>query len=334
MSNSLGILGRLGEDFATELDVPSTSLNITDLELMVQWCNSSYQVLSRDEKTDYIWRYLVPEEAVAHPFLMHGILAVSAIHLSRIKDDHRRSIYTNLAVAHQNQALALFRTLLGDINDSNAKAMFAFASVVVLYTFGFPHESEPSDPFASIDDLYQTIVLTRGVQQVINKVSASLRDSSFSHLFQVKDNEHFLQEDARLALEELLEANRSCGAHNELHDTEAYEDTIYKLIDMMGRIQQDLNSMTIAGRWAIRVKAKYVELVRDHDPLALVILSYYCAMLHCLCRLGRHWCLDNWSFRVSKAIWMVLDDQWRPLTRWPMMQVFGQGFLDETFSTT
>ena len=102
MSNSLGILGRLGEDYATELDAPSTGLNITDLELMVQWCKSSYQVLSRDEKTDYIWRYLVPEEAVAHPFLMHGILAVSAIHLSRIKDDHRRSIYTNLAVAHQN----------------------------------------------------------------------------------------------------------------------------------------------------------------------------------------------------------------------------------------
>lgn len=298
---------------------------------MVQWCNSTYQVLSRDEKTDYVWRCLVPEEAVAHPFLMHGILAVSAIHLSRIKNGHRQSIYTNLAIAHQNQALALFRTLLGDINDSNAKAMFAFAGIVVIYTFGFPHEPEPNDPFASIDDLYQTIVLMRGVQQVINTASASLFDSSFSALLRVEDHERFLPEDTRLALEDLLEANRSCGAHDELHDAETYENTIYTLMDLMGVIHQDLSSMTIAGRWTIRVKAKYVELVRDHDPLALVILSYYCVLLNCL---RHHWCLDHWSFRVSKAIWMVLDDQWRPFVRWPMMQVFGQEFLDETFSTT
>lgn len=298
---------------------------------MMQWCNYTCHNLSRDEKTDYIWRFLVPEEAVVHPFLMHGILAVSAIHLSRIRNDHRQSMYMNLAIAHQNQALALFRTLLADINDSNAKAMFAFSSIVVLYTFGFPHESEPSDPFASIDDLYQTIVLTRGVQQVIHTAAASLTNSNFSPLLQVEAYEHSLREDAQLALAELLEANRSYGAHDELHDTDIYEDAIYKLMDSVGRIHQDRNSMTVAGYWAIKSNPKFVELVRDHAPLALVILSYYCVLLHYL---KHHWYLGQWSVRVSKAIWTVLDDQWKPLVRWPMMQIFGQEFLDETFSTT
>lgn len=305
-----------------------TSLNLADLELMVQWCNSTHRVLSRNESTDHIWRCLVPEEAVAHPFLMHGILAASAIHLARIKGDHRRPIYSSLAVAHQNRALALFRELLGDINTSNAKAMFSFASVVVIYTFGFPHEPDPSStPWMSIDDLYQVLVLTRGIQQVINTASTSFTDSDFSPLLQVEKHEPFLPDDAQLALEGLLEANNACGAQDETHRTDIYEDTIYKLMDMISTINKDLMSMTTAGYWAIRVKAEYVDLVRDHAPLALVLLAYYCVVLHYL---RHHWCLENWGPRVSRAIWLVLDDGWRPLIQWPLIQIFGQGFFDET----
>lgn len=58
------------------------SLNLGDLELMMQWCNSTYQVLTRNERTDPIWRLHVPEEALSHPFLMHRILALSALHIA------------------------------------------------------------------------------------------------------------------------------------------------------------------------------------------------------------------------------------------------------------
>lgn len=262
-----------------------------------------------------------------HPFLMRGILAASAIHLARIRGDHNRPMYNSLAVAHLNRALALFRELLGDINASNAKAMFSFASVVVLYTFGFPREPDSSHPWTSIDDLYQVLVLIRGIQQVINTASTSLFDSDFSPLLQLEEREPCLPDDARLALEELLEANNTCGAHDEAHGTEVYEDAVYKTMDAMSMIHQDLISISTAGRWAIRLKPEYLGLVRDHAPLALVILSYYCVILHYL---RHHWCLDIWGSRVSRAIWSVLDDQWRPLVRWPMMQIFGQGSLDET----
>lgn len=316
-------MGRLGEHDEAVL---SGSLNLTDLELMMQWCNSTYQVLARNESTGYVWKCLVPEEAVSHPFLMHGILALSALHRARTRDDHRRPMYSGLAVAHQNQALALFRELLGDINDSNAKAMFSFASVVVLYTFAFPHEPNPSNPFVCIDDLLQIIILIRGVQQVINTASLSLRESNFKALVRAGDYEPVLSDDARLALEELLEANNTCGAQDETHDTEVYEDTIEKLTEAIGLLNVDHNITTI-GRWAIRLRPRYVDMVRDHVPLALVILTYYCVILDSL---RHHWCHDDWSIRVSRAIWMVLDDTWRPLVRWPMTAIFGQSFSNET----
>ena len=325
----MGILGRLGGgddgSLATGLPASPATLNLTDLELMVQWCNSTHQALARNETVGYIWRCLVPEEALSHPFLMHGILALSALHLARIRDDHHRPAYKSLAVAHQNQALTLFRELLDDINDSNAKAMFSFASVVALYAFGFPHEPDLNDPWTNIDDLHQVLVLIRGVQQVVNRASTPLRHSDFSLLLQLDDHEPLLSDDARLALEELLEVNSVCGAQDETHDTEIYEAVIQNLMETLSKIHQD-SSLTSVGRWAIRLKPRYVDLVQEHAPLALVILAYYCVILHYQ---RHHWCIDNWSFRVSRAIWLVLDDQWRPLTRWPMVQIFGQNFLDE-----
>ena len=292
---------------------------------MVQWCNSTHQVLARNKEVGHVWRCLVPEEALSHPFLMHGILALSALHLARIRDDHRRPAYNSLAVAHQNQALALFRDLLGDINDTNAKAMFSFASVVVLYTFGFPHEPDLSDPWTDIDDLHQVLVLIRGVQQVVNRASTPLRHSNFSPLLQLHDYEPVLSDDARLALDELLECNSACGVHDETYDTEIYEATIQNLRETLEKIHQD-SSLASVGRWAIRLKPRYVDLVQEHAPLALVILAYYCVILHYQ---RHHWCIDHWSFRVSRAIRLVLDDQWRPLIRWPMVQIFGRSFLDE-----
>lgn len=296
-----------------------------DLELLLQWCNSTHQALSRSPRLDPIWRHLVTEEALTQPFLMHGILAFSALHLARTKGDSRAT-YIGAAVAHQNQALALFRERLGDINASNAKAMFAFSSIVVVYAFGFPQMSDSGDPRTSVDDLYRVLVLSKGVQQVINKASSSLHESSFKPLLQFDDYTPYLPDSAWSALDRLREVNHDCGAQNSTHDTAAYDQVIDKLAEELSAVYGGLNSITVAVRWAIRLKPNYVDSLRELRPLALVILSYYCVLLHYL---RQNWCLDEWGARVAKAIWVLLDDQWRPLARWAMVEIFGDGFSGE-----
>lgn len=254
---------------------------------------------------------------------MHGILAVSALHLARIKPDTSRPTYIGTAVAHQNRALAPFRELLGDINPSNAKAMFAFASIVVVYAFGFPNTPHPNDPGAVVDDLYQILVLCRGVQQVINRASTSLRHSSFSPLLQLDEYTPYLPDDARAAIERLREANHACGQQDSAHDTAAYARVIDNIAEELSAVHGGLDSITVACRWAIRLPPRSVDLLRQRSPLALVVLAYFCALLHSL---RQDWCLDEWGGRVARAIWMLLDEQWRDLARWAMLQVFGEGF--------
>ena len=311
-----GILGKWGEDVTT---AAPTDLNLTDLELMVQWCNSTYETISRSPRLDRIWRSHVTEEALSQPFLMHGVLAVSALHLAHTGADDRRPGYISTAVAHQNQALALFRALLGDINPANAKAMFCFASLVVVYAFGFPHVSD-SDPASSVNDLYQVFVLSRGVQQVIHQVRTSLLDSPFRTLLQLDEYTPRLPDGTRLALDKLKETNHACGVSDTTHDTAAYESVVDNLAEELGAVHVGIDANTAACRWAIRLKPAYMESLREHRPLALVVLAHYCVLLY---QLRQNWCLDRWGARVARAIWSMLDHEWRPMTDWPMREIFG-----------
>ena len=293
----------------------------------MQWYNATFHTLSRDDRTDVVWRNAVPEEGLSHPFLMHGILALSSLHLARTAPEpSRRAAYLNRAVVHQNQALALFRELLGDINEGNAKAMFAFASIVVVYSFGFPHTPDVQDPWACVDDLYQVLVLTRGIQQVIRSPADFLRNGTFAPILQVDDTPAPLPEDATMAIRHLYEANEACRARDSQHETDAYTVTIDNITEMLSWVYGGTTSTVIAGRWAIKLPPRFLDLLREREPLALVMLAYYGLLLQ---HLKHRWCFDEWCVRVAKAVWAILDDQWRPLIHWAMRGILGENYLEQ-----
>lgn len=311
---------------ANSENVPS--LNVHDLELMMQWCNATFHTLSRNQHTDPIWRNIVPEEALSHPFLMHGILALSSLHLARTgPEPSRRASYLNRAVAHQNQALALFRGLLGDVNETNAKAMFAFAGIVVIYTFGFPNTPDVQDPWACVDDLYQVLVLTRGVQQVIyapRDFRTFLWNSSFGPILQVEEIVGILPDEVVVALRQLRAANENCS-EDPNHELDVYSKVIENMEEMLTWVHGGMRANTIAGRWAIKLPSRYMELLRERDPLALVMLTHYGVLLRSL---QHRWCFDEWCLRVAKVAWEILDDQWRPLIHWPMTELLGSNYRE------
>ncbi|GKZ23744.1 hypothetical protein AbraCBS73388_010326 [Aspergillus brasiliensis] len=318
-ANSLSILGRWGDAFAASQAVPS--LNITDLELMMQWCNSTHRIVSRGEQTDHIWRFRASEEAITHPFLMRGLLALSALHIARTRQDaQQRPIYLSTAVAHQAQALALFRERLSDINPSNAKAMFAFASIVVYYTFGLPHAPESSDPWANVDDLIQIFTLARGVHQILTQASSVIKSDEWRIIYEVEDLDEGYLRDARSSLERLHEMNNACGAQDDTHDTAVYEKALDCLAEMLAEARSGLSSASTSCRWAIRQIPEFMELLREHKPLALVMLAYHCVVFH---HLRDAWYMGDRGSRVARALWEVLDDKWRPLIESHMLEIFG-----------
>lgn len=250
---------------------------------------------------------------------MHGILALSALHLSRTKGEGFESPYMKAASAHKSQALVSFRRELDAINSSNAKAAFSFSSIVAVYAFGFLHNPDTEvDPCQPVNDLCQVLVLIRGIQQVVNSAAASLLDSDFRAVLKMEDSNCVLPEDAQIALAQLHEANSTLTSQSSEHDYLIYDKCIELLEQDLAEPYEGSISVTGVGRWAIRLPKGYMERLQEGEKFALVILTYYCVILH---RLGHHWCFENWGKRVSGSLWGLLDEDSRILAQWAIEHI-------------
>jgi hypothetical protein len=205
--------------------------------------------------------------------------------------------------------------------------MFAFAGIVVIYTFGFPNTPDAQDPWSCVDDFYQVLVLTRGVQQVVHAprdFRDYLRDSSFGPILQVDEVMGVLPDEAVADLQQLHQANKVCGEESD-HETQVYEGTIQNLEEMLVWVYGGMRANTIAGRWAIKLPGRYMELLQERKPFALVMLAYYGVLLQYL---QHRWCFEEWCVRVAKAVWAILDDRWRPLIHWAMSEILGANYQE------
>ncbi|KAG2419080.1 hypothetical protein HFD88_002184 [Aspergillus terreus] len=305
---------------ATEL---TTELNMTQLELVAHWCHVAYKSLSRNEETDPVWSQYVMEEAVAWPFLMHGILSLSALHLARLRPDNRAT-YLSLSVAHQDPGLSSFREQILQITPANAKAMFVFSSIVVAFAFGYSVTASPQDQgleihTTSLEELLRVLLLARGVIHISKVASEWIQESNLAPVFNFKHPDVAVPDDVAQALDTLDALNLHCQSDSLTDTREAYQKAIGELRVLSYTVFSGHPTLTLAVGWAIRLSKEVLKDLQTHEPLALVILAHYCVFLH----LERgHWCLDGWGAAVMRDIWQSLDDSWKPHVRWAMSKIF------------
>lgn len=111
---------------------PADHFTLIDLELFHHFVTETAVMTTEDSLSP--WFTEVPKMAVKHPYLMHELIAVAALH--KAQTDKSRP-YARLATEHQAQALPLFREELAAHNAENASALFAFSALFTRYTFAF-----------------------------------------------------------------------------------------------------------------------------------------------------------------------------------------------------
>jgi hypothetical protein len=290
---------------------------------MVQWSSKTYSSFSRDEETKHIWQSLVPQEALSYKFLMHGLLATSALQLASYGGRVSRYQYIKKGVMYQNEALTEFQELLRKINYENVKAVFAYSSILVVYSFGSLHLDNTDGSSITMDNIYQVLMLCRGVQQIIEHCRASIQNSNFSPILELRQATCplSLPDDAQLALHQLRLANISYSAQNISHNTVVHKEAINMLEEALNNAYQGQIAQNIVSRWAIKLPQQFLERLQDLEPMALVIMCFFCVVLH---RLEEIWYFRGCGETVIKLIWRTLEPQWKDLAQWPMREVLGE----------
>ncbi|EME42920.1 hypothetical protein DOTSEDRAFT_173450 [Dothistroma septosporum NZE10] len=305
---------------ATHIDAQDQIFPIRDMELLHHYTSFTYKLMTNDPDQFEIWQVNVPQMAFRYRFLLHGILAVAALHRRYEAEDSQKETLMNLARYHQQHALTLYIPRLHSINQDNCNALFAFSMLLGILCFGMLDDQDLGSR-AIISRFLDCFDALMGATAVAYEAAHWLRQGIFRPIMEeiwpeVHDFAH-LKEGAREALESLLAQVESTCRSDPADPVQAYLASIYGWATVMYPAPGDRQVLIVVA-WPVLAGATYVSLLKRRDPLALVILGHYGVALHLY---GRLWMIEGLGKRLTEAIAEELDVAWRPLLAWPLSRV-------------
>jgi hypothetical protein len=288
------------------------------MELELQWILHTHKIFARNEETRKVWEIPVLQEALHTPFLMHGIMAISALHLAHLRQNERQVEWLNIAIAHKSTALAIFSEQLHNIDKSNARAMMSFAGIAVVFSFASALYCSDSDDGPSLNALVDLLMLARGVQTVGSQAMEFLRHSNFAPLFNITEPGATIPDDVLSALDHLDDLNAQYGQKSGNHHPKSYERAIQTMRELAPFTFAEPTSLTVVGGWAIRASPEFLEGLKNREPFALVVLAHFCVFLHII---RENWCIGPWGRLILGEIVQILDSDWQRHIKWAVVQV-------------
>ena len=301
-----------------EAELSSATYTLRDLELVHHFTATIPFTLSNNSRQQRMWQIDVPREALRHPYLMHCILSVSALHLLSVSKAAERESYRAVAVRYHDSALSTFRRLLENITPENCNPLCACSYLFVIFTSAYgllPGSNDYADPIRDIIDLCE---LGQGATVIVLSAHASLLGGMMAPMLKPApwDIPSPLSADATgafLALSTKIEELPSVDTNKE-----TYLDALKTLRHAFTATAFNPDIPPLVFMFLSLVKRPYVELLKTGNMMAFVLLAHYAVLLH---ELREQWWLGDRGFRIVKHIHGMLEPESRPLIYWPMRRV-------------
>ncbi|KAM3079448.1 hypothetical protein ACMFMG_005879 [Clarireedia jacksonii] len=309
--------------------IASAALNLEGLELIIHWFTKTiYTVIPPDNpRALEVSQTFLLGQAMQHHFLLHGLLALSALHLAYSyskTNPTTQEKYIRTATAHHNQGLAMFYRVLGDINESNYSATIAFSSLTTFFAFGrsIPQQGvEQSVKMELIDDLAQVFLLLKGWSKVV-RVVQELGCATGVKVGQIHDPK--LDAPLEPHMERtFIRLHKLNTTRSERKVMEIYTTAIDSLKALFRMLYSGITFHThITLDWVNRVPEEFVRLIAMHQPLAVVLVAYYCVVLK---HAPQVWWLDGWYKRLLDATWQNAPPEYQDELMWAREMVESVG---------
>lgn len=293
----------------------------------------------RDELQD-MWKMTIPKLAKKHKFLMHNLLTVTALQIassssssllpSPISDPAEKramqSTYISIAIHHHNIALRYYSSRLQNITRENGASIFTCAALIVKSSFSLAvlrpqHDQETTlGKKGPVEDFCGLSVLLRGLKLVLGEMWNWVLESEVGPIIMGRYSYHgvVLSDDIAAALGKLKEMNELLLNPQPGRNKETYTLAIDGLEDCLQLTSsQDAHKGTIL-KWPIVVRQGFLALLGERQPMALVILAHYGAILH---EIRDVWWVMGWGSQLIKEINQLVDDKWKTLVVWPMSRI-------------
>ena len=287
---------------------------------MHHYSTSTYLSLAgQDPQMQQAWQVQVPIEAYSHPYLMHSLLALAALHRNSLTGVDEPRCSHESALRHYNNALATSKPALSNVSADNCTSLFVFSAVIATTAFALPLHSPGlllGDPVA---ELMQICTLVRGSKSIVQAESDRVRAGSMAALIP----HGFLAHECDIPLDTLsalalLQRHVDTCLNTDDNAKAAYKHTV-ELLELCFRntVPDPENRMVIMS-WLAMVPDAYLSLLHVRTPIAQVCLAYFAVMLHGLRKVW--WCGD-WGKRLVTWIEREGAVEWYGLLDWPKREI-------------
>ncbi|TGO49531.1 hypothetical protein BOTNAR_0428g00010 [Botryotinia narcissicola] len=328
--------------FSSQISIPphpsraetGASILWEDLELMHHFVTESYLTFSCKISIQNLWRTTIPKMASDHPFMMHGLLNISALHLAFLNPT-KRDLYLALAIRHHDICLSLYRSELHSITPDNCSAMFICSILIYIGALAFPICS--NNPSSSMPSDYSHLQQQQQLNSPIHLASSvfTLLQGAFTVL---QISWHWLESSAisvllqnRFQVCEVESSAKVCPHSSDsafrllLARIEAYNNAISTLRDVFVLLNSSKADNGVVLIWPFLLDGErgFITLLKEMRPLALLILAHYGVALHAS---RGDWFIGEWGrnliFDVKKTLFLAGDEaELQELMAWPLEMV-------------
>ncbi|KAF5550161.1 C6 transcription factor [Fusarium phyllophilum] len=271
-----------------------------DLFLMGHFTSFTAHTISSRTEVRQLWQSVVPEEAVSYPFLAHGMLALSAMHLASLRPS-QRSRYEQCCRRHQDKAILGYRRAIQNIMPEASGPVFAMTSLVALLGLAtisdnaLCREDAAYKNQPTFTDVMSIFTIIRGLGAILadgtplwhNIINSNYRVAMTGHM--VIDSQDFkLPANVELRYQQLttdcldtLLAGDKSAKQTCLEAIGCLQNIHRELLFLVSKYAPDEEASlepAYVVKWFALVSPQFIEMLRQKNTAALVILGDFFAL--------------------------------------------------------
>jgi len=290
-----------------------------DLQLLQHFTLDVSRSLAEENKDITLWQRLVPSIAFEHAFVMHGLLALSALSYSR----HNLSMKTKCiakAQVHHARTLHKFIPELSNPNNANTDALYVTSVLLSFHHFAkgprpgeylvFGDRGQPE--WLWLLGGVRTILEQRGRKPLEELDIVHAENSSFPselllrHVYVAAlDHTEPLQRLRRLIHDSAVDFSAAVD-NLEMCFTRAFADD--------GRMDGVRPRNHLIMAWLYLLDSEFLAAAQAKQPIALIIVAYYAALLH---QLNHCWLMYDWGLHLMDGVGKHLPAEYKHWLDWP-----------------
>ncbi|KAI9927420.1 hypothetical protein MW887_003033 [Aspergillus wentii] len=261
-----------------------------------------------EDNQQRLWQEEIPLQASSCPLLMHGILAIAALHLA-LSTPAESSSLLDRALHHHTLSLQLFNRQITTSNSSNAHLHFSYTVLLIVWAYGSVVPMD--DQYLQLDGLLDSLELVRLGKSMFELHSDDIRREAIGQFagFDASRAKKYISDTVRQALTGLR------AKADDFIDSMAIDHMEHHL-----QFSETTGDVRFVIGWPAVVENAFWARIRSHKPVAMLILAHY-SMLLAKCK-EHHWWISGWAGRVLLAVENILPDSEKRRLDWETHRVW------------